>query len=64
MLCDNFGLFCYFGSMYEKAKIHLQNSSLSTSNFEGPTLYSRKIFFWGGGEGGLQNIKIENKNLS
>lgn len=61
MLCDNFGLFCYFGSMYEKAKIHLQNSSLSSSNFEGPTLYSRKIFFWGGG---LQNIKIENKNLS
>lgn len=62
MLCDNFGLFCFFGSMYEKAKIHLQNSSLSTSNFEGPTLYSRKIFF--GGRGGLQNNKIENKNLS
>lgn len=49
MLCDNFDLFCYFGSMYEKAKIHLQNSSLSSSNFEGPTLYSRKIFFLGGG---------------
>lgn len=47
MLCDNFGLFCYFGSMYEKAKIHLQN----TSNFEGPTLYSRKIFFGGRGGG-------------
>lgn len=53
MLCDNFGLFCYFGSMYEKAKIHLQN----TSNFEGPTLYSRKIFFGGGGASKHQNRK-------
>lgn len=60
MLCDNFGLFCYFGSMYEKAKIHLQNSiSLSTSNFEGPTLYSRKIFFWGGG--GRGDSKHQNR---
>lgn len=57
MLCDNFGLFCYFGSMYEKAKIHLQNSSLSTSNFEGPTLYSRKIFLGGVGRGGFKTSK-------
>lgn len=49
MLCENIGLFCYFGSMYENSKIHLQNSSLSTSNFEGPTLYSRKIFLGGWG---------------